>query len=144
VALWTAALIPEPLDVDPLIGVALAECFAFNLATGERYEGDTKWPDLEDAGLTLVWLAQHPELTGHVPTVATWRTREAALRTAKGDALSAANGALRLRVVQDGRLTKRLIEGTPEKHRRTVAVPNHAAETDDQWQVRYRTNDVSE
>ena len=91
-----------------------------------------------------MWLAQHPELTDHVPTVATWRTREAALRSAKGDALSAANGAIRLRVVRDGRLTKRLIEGTPETHRRTVTVSNHDAETDDQWQVRYRTTDISE
>lgn len=141
---WVAALIPNPLDVDPLVGVALADCFAFNPTTGERYEGDTKWPDLEDTGLTLVWLSQHPELTDHIPTVSTWRAREAALRAAKSDALGAANGAMRLRVVREGRLTKRLIEGTPDTHRRTVTVSNHDAETDDQWQVRYRTSDVSE
>lgn len=143
---WLAALIPHPRTVDPLVGVALSDCYAWNPTSGETYEG-TPWPEVDDEtnrGRLLVWLAQHPELVGFLPTVDQWRARDAELRAAKSEALSAASGSLSMRVVRDGRLTKRLIEGTPEAGRRTVTVSRHDEETAEHWHVRRRDDAVSE
>jgi hypothetical protein len=36
---WLAALIPHPRTVDPLVGAALSNCYAWNPTSGETYEG---------------------------------------------------------------------------------------------------------